>query len=434
MRYVPHLRTLGLAGRLAGGLVTALAGPALAQQSQLLPMEAPQVDMERYTAVRDRKQPAYDAPGLPLGGWRLYPSLTVQAIAEDNIFAQPDGVSDAILRLKPAATLQSNWARHSLTLSGQAVIDRHAQRSSENIEDLDLGAKAVIDLGATTKLRAGAGYFDGHQSRQSQDISAQTLRPIRYTIFNQAAAIDQDLGRLRLSADATHARRNYHDGILADGSVYEQDTVDSDAWRFGLRATFAPTPSVGLFVRAIADIRDFRIGTSITPKRDSRGFQLLGGVEFEPAALIRGSIGVGYIQQRFKSPVYGDLSGLAVNAKVEYFPTQLTTFTLRADRQVRDSGIPGSGGYLSTTTSIEVDHELLRQLILSGSLGLQRDRFDNLDRRDRRVSTSARATYRANRHLDLELRYDRIDQSSRGVDRYRFFTDNRLMLGVTLKR
>lgn len=421
--------------QLAGGLIAAFPATAMAQDSQILPMEAPQTIMERYTAVTDRQQPGYEAPGIPLGSWRLSPSVTTQAIADDNIFAQESSrASDEILRIKPEATLQTNWDGNSVALHALGTIDRYARHSSENIEDLDLGATGTFDLGSTTQLRTGLRYLDKHQSRQSQDVSAQTIRPIRYTTAAAAAAIRQDLGRLRLSGDLTYAHRNYHDGILPDGSVYEQDTSDSDSYRIGVRADYALSPAIGVFARAVGDWRNFRLGTAQTPKRDSRGYQILTGVTFEPAALIRGSIGIGYVSQHFLNPFYTDLSGAAINAKIEYFPTQLTTITVRADRQVLDSGIPGSGGYLSTDTTISIDHELLRSLILSASAGYQHNKFNNLDRRDDRITATARATWRLNRMMAIEARYDRLDQSSHGLDRYRSYVDNRLMVGITLRR
>jgi hypothetical protein len=101
---------------------------------------------------------------------------------------------------------------------------------------------------------------------------------------------------------------------------------------------------------------------------------------------------------------------------------------------VLDSGIPGSGGYLSTEGSIQVDHEWLRQLILSASFGLQHNKFNNLDRVDNRKAVMGQASYKMNRYASIDLRYDRLDQSSHGADRYRAYVDNRFLVGVTLRR
>ncbi|MGN6124708.1 MAG: outer membrane beta-barrel protein, partial [Sphingomonas oligoaromativorans] len=68
------------------------------------------------------------------------------------------------------------------------------------------------------------------------------------------------------------------------------------------------------------------------------------------------------------------------------------------------------------------------------SVGYQSNKFNNLDRVDGRLATSAGMTYRLNRFASLELNYDRLDQSSHGADRYRAYVDNRVLAGVTLRR
>ena len=405
-----------------------------AQEAPLLPDEPPQID-KRYTAVLERVQPGYVAPGIPVGAFTLSPSLSVSGGYDDNIFGTADDrVADEYVRFRPEASLQSQWASNSVNIDANGTIDRYVNHTSENIADYAVTASGLFQISRDTILRAAARVESDHQSRLSQDIFAQTIRPVRYDEQSGAIALTHDFNRLRLTADAHVARFDWANGRLADGSVYDQQTSDNVSYRVGVRASYAQTPSLAWFVSASANERNFRTGTVETPERDSHGYQLLAGVDFEPAALIRGSIGVGYISQSFRSSHYTDLSGVGFNARVQFFPSQLTTVTVQGDRAVLDSGIPGSGGYLSTEGTIRVDHELYRQIILSGSVGYQNNRFNNLDRVDHRIATSAGATYKLDRTASLELRYDRLDQSSHGADRYRAYVDNRLMAGVTLRR
>ena len=407
---------------------------AYAQEAPLLPDEPPQID-KRYTAVLDRVQPGYAAPGIAVGSFILSPSLSVSGGYDDNIFGtEHDRVADEYVRFRPEASLQSQWGSSSVNVDANGTIDRYVNHTSENIADYSVTTSGLFQISSDTILRAAARVESDHQSRLSQDIFAQTIRPVRYDEQSGAIALTHDFNRLRLTADTHVARFDWHDGRLADGSVYDQQTSDNASYRFGVRASYAQTPSFAWFVSASGNVRNFRTGTVDTPERDSHGYQLLAGVDFETTALIRGSIGVGYISQHFRSPHYTDLSGVGFNARVQFFPSQLTTVTVQGDRAVLDSGIPGSGGYLSTEGTIRIDHELFRQVILSGSVGYQNNRFNNLDRVDHRIATSAGATYRLNRTASLELRYDRLDQSSHGADRYRAYVDNRLMAGVALRR
>lgn len=405
-----------------------------AQEAPLLPEEKPQIET-RHTAVLERVQPGYVAPGIPLGGFRLAPSVEVTGIHDDNIFGtQDDRVADSLLRIQPQLALQSQWARNSLSLDAKGKIDRYLNRSTENIGDYSVTGRGVFDVNQATTLTTAIRAEGIHQSRLSQDIFSQTIKPIYYTQQSGAVLLAHDFNKLRLSTTARVARFDFRDGQLADGSIADYQPSDNMSYRVGVRASYAQTPSIAWFTSASYNIRRFRTGSIETPKRDSNGFELLAGVSFEPAALIRGSIGIGYIQQRFRLPFYNDLGGLGFNATVQFFPTQLTTVTIRGNRSVLDSGIPGSGGYLSTQGSIQVDHEWLRQLILSASLGYQDSRFNNLDRTDGRISAKASATYRISRYAGLKFGFERLDQSSNGTDRYRAFKDNRATIGLTLTR
>lgn len=407
---------------------------AHAQDAALLPPEQPQIT-EHNIAVTDRVQPGYVAPVFDLGSFTLSPSAKVSSLYDDNILGlAQNGKSDAILRFQPDVSIQSNWSRNSLSFDANGTIDRYATHSSEDIADYDLSSAGVLQISQDLVARAGVRVESDHQSRLSQDIFAQTVNPIAYTEQSGAIALTQDLGRLRISTDATVARFNYQNGQMLDGSVYEADTSDNLSYRVGMRVSYAQSPSLAWFVRALYDNRNFSVSTPTVPLRDSQGYQLLAGIDFEPGTLMRGSIGVGYIQQIYSNPFYTNFAGFGFNGKVQFFPSQLTTVTLAGDRSVQDSGIPGSGGYFSTNGSIRVDHELLRQLLLGAQLGYQYNVFHNIDRRDGRVAIGSNATYRMNRNVSLELDYNRLVQTSNGADRYRAFTDNRLMFGVTLRR
>jgi hypothetical protein len=420
------------AGLLAGVLLCPHS--VAAQEAPLLPEDKPQLD-KRYTAVLERIQPGYVAPGIPLGIFQLAPSIGITGLYDDNLFGREDApVADSFVRVEPGVQLQSQTTRNRLSLDAHGTIDQYLHRKTEDIADYSVTARGLFEFDHATTLSAGLRAESDHQSRLSQDIFAQTVTPIYYTQQSGALALTHDFDRLRLTATGRVARFDFRDGRLADGSVYDQQASDSMSYRAGLRASYEQTPSLAWFVSASRNIRRFRVGTLDTPKRDSEGFELLAGAVFEPAALIRGSVGIGYIQQRFRLPYYTDLGGVGFNASVQFFPTQLTTVTLKGNRSVLDSGIPGSGGYLSTRASIQVDHEWLRQLILSASIGHENNRFNNLDRIDERLTAQASATYRINRHAALKLGYARLDQSSHGTDRYRAFTDNRATIGVTLTR
>ena len=61
--------------------------------------------------------------------------------------------------------------------------------------------------------------------------------------------------------------------------------------------------------------------------------------------------------------------GAAYAANVEWYATPLTTVSFSARRDVEETGAAGAATYLSSDLGLRVDHELRRNIILSGGVG-----------------------------------------------------------------
>ena len=120
----------------------------------------------------------------------------------------------------------------------------------------------------------------------------------------------------------------------------------------------------------------------------------------------------------------------SARASLEWFPTQLTTVTFTGARTIEDSAIIGSGGYVSTNLAVQVDHELQRNVILSGQVTYGNDDYDGIDRTDKRFGAQASATYLINRHLGASLAVSHYEQNSDGADSGVNFDLNKLMVSL----
>lgn len=401
----------------------------------LLPPQQGVLKGDRHVSVRERPHPELTPQGVRLGTFKLSPSLGVAGLYDDNVRAtEVDAIDDFSTRITPQLQLQSDWEPNSLSLRLGSVIERFAKLESENRNDLEAAADGTFSITRETSLRFAGRWQRQRESRQSQDIFVQTRRPIQYRTTGAGVGLSHLAGDLFLTGDATIVRYDFDDAHLMDGAPIDQDFRDSVLIRLRGRAEYAQSPSVAFFGQVTHDQREYRARVSGAPGRDSNGVELLAGVRFEPNLLARGEIGIGYLTRNYRSPTFTDFSGFAINSKVELFPSELTTVTVTGSREANDSGIPGTSGYITTLGSIQVDHELLRSLILSASTQYQTDRFNGVDRRDKRWGARAVADYRMNKNISLRLSYDHLQLLSDGVDRYKAFNDNRFLLGVTLRQ
>jgi hypothetical protein len=280
-------------------------------------------------------------------------------------------------------------------------------------------------------LVGGASF--GHQSepRTSASSQLQSEEPIEYDVTSAYVAATRTSGRVKLSGRGDIRDFNYEDGVTSTGVVVDQDDRDRTVSALTGRVDVALSPATALFLQGTANDRDYDVASTLTTAaRDSSGFELLAGANFELGAVARGEVAAGYIEQNFDESVYEDLSGLGARVSLEWFPTQLTTVTLTGARTIEDSAIVGSGGYVSVNTALQIDHEFRRNVILSGQVSYGNDDYDGIDRTDKRIGVTATATYLINRHLGASLSASHYEQNSDGADSGVNFDINKLMVSL----
>jgi hypothetical protein len=191
---------------------------------------------------------------------------------------------------------------------------------------------------------------------------------------------------------------------------------------------------VALFVSAQVNARRYDDMPPLASfDRDSSGYETTVGADFDITRLVRGQVQVGYLNQNYASSAFHTVSGPVVHAQVAYYFSGLTTFTVTADRQVIDAVDPVAVSFLQTRGGLQVDHELLRNVILSGRFSYETDNFTGEQRDDRRASASGSVTYLLNRHLGLTGEYSFLNEDSSGAARISSYVVNVVSLSLVFQ-
>ncbi len=430
--------------KLAPGTVAAallLAGTAA--HAQLLPPDQSLVHFDRYTSVRERMIPGFTANDIHLGGFTLSPQISAIGQYSDNIFALERGTAnDTSVEIAPSATLTTDVPNRSLSITAGARIDRFAHYHSENDEEADASVYGTQDLGRSTRLRAIGRFHTGRESRESQNATSLTQRPVRYDTQGAGLGVSQQFASVLITGEGDFQRSKFYNATLRDGTPLDQQYRNNDFKTLRVRGELAQSPSLAYFAQATRGWVDYtgkgNAGGAVAslPGADpaSRSLELLGGVRFELPVRARGEIGVGYVDANFRGgSVVRHFAGVAVNTNVTLFPTQLITVTLNGQRSLNDAGTTIPSGYVALSGGANVDYELRRYLILGANVQLERDTFNALNRRDGRVTLGASAEYRLTGGFWVRGSYDRLDLSSVGTDRYKSLVRNRLQLGLTFR-
>ena len=100
--------------------------------------------------------------------------------------------------------------------------------------------------------------------------------------------------------------------------------------------------------------------------------------------------------------------------------------TAFAGRSIEDSANPGAGGMLVSSAGVTIDHELLRNGVLSGRVSYSDMDYRGIDREDEMVGASLSATYLINRNLGITAALSTQKTDSRGLQADDDFTINRM--------
>ena len=415
---------------LAGGALFA-AMPVTVSAQNLPPDES--IRFSRYTPVRERQIPGYEVPGLPLGSFTLSPSAELTGNATDNVFALEDAQADAFVALAPSLQLTSNWSGRSLNLSADGTFARYARNSTENLNAVNLAVYATQDLAGQTRVRLLGRFRANRESRESQNAFALTQRPVAFSDAVGALGLAKRFGSVLLAGEAGVQRLDFRDATLRSGEPLDQDYRDGTVRSVRVRADVIQTAAIAYFIQGSHASSSYSQRSFTGTRRGADTTEILAGARFELPVLVRGEIGLGYITSAYRDERFRRFSGLAINSRVLFFPTQLTTVTVNAVRSVNDAGTPDSSTYVALIGGIQVDHELLRTLVLGAGVQLERDSFNGLDRRDGRVNLSASADYRLNSTVSLRVAADRLDLSSTGDARYKSFARDRILVGLGVR-
>lgn len=385
-------------------------------------------------SVAERASPGYDAVGYKIGGFTAFPSATAQIDYDDNILrTSSNEIDDAVLTIRPKLLLRSDWSRHSLTVLARGEIQRFADFTSENNEQVQANATGRIDVASNVRINASAAAGRLIEPRGTSGDIFAFGKPIEYRQLGGALAATGAFGHVTLRLGGRLDAYHYYDARL-NGADVSLDYRNYRRLTGNARVSYALSPALALFVDGSANRS--RYPNAVAGQfqdRGSHGIAALAGISFDVTSLIRGEVGVGYLKQSFRNPAYPDVNGLDYTLTVYWNPTPLLSLQATAGREVERAPVVGIGAVTETDIRLNAEYELLRRLILSLSLQHVQDRFEGIDRTDRRYSGELGARYLVSQSLSLTAGVSHRKQDSAGA-LGREYSETLVRAGVSVQR
>lgn len=432
-----------IARPISAGLTLALlfcGGVARAQDSQTLliqPALPDDFDRGRNISVLQRERPDYDPLGIPVGSFIALPQINLGVGYSDNLYYSDGGkTGDGYVDITPSFLVKSNWSRHEVRLRGDATLERYFTQGARNQTPYDFGALANLELGSSLVVTPEAQISHQFETPFSGETAASTSVLSSYERKYASLRTEYTAGQTKLTAAIDDTNYQFDNVEFRDGTFRDQSDRDRNIVRATGQAQFAFTPSVAVYgqfgyARTIYD-RDLLTGQ---PSRNSNGYRMIAGFNFDLSGLLRGTLGAGYVKRDFLSSFYRNIGGFSAEAKIEYFPSELTTFTLMARRVIEDSTLSNNSGFFDTRASLRVDHELLRNLLLHLTGEYAHQDYVDTDAQGDTYRFSGGAVFLSSNWLSFNLDMSYTGRSTSGSSLIgQGFNEFRSQIGVTLKR
>ncbi|WP_454883802.1 outer membrane beta-barrel protein [Sphingomonas oryzagri] len=386
---------------------------------------------DRNVGVVDRSHPELDPLGIRIGTFTATPSVTTFLTYDDNIYAQDTGRrDDLIATVQPALAVTSDWSSHAIGFDASLTRNQYLSVSTQSTTDYALGANGRLDI-ARGSLAVTASTDRLTQARTAIDAPDASRKPIQYHDSALGFVAMREFGRFRLLASLDWHRFRYRDATALTGLPLNQTYRDRDTTTGEGRIEYALTPAVSVYVDATANRRSYRDALSAAT-RDSHGYTLEAGSDFDITHLVRGHLQFGYLSQSARDKAWS-AKGFSGRGKVEWFTTPVLTVTVEGGRSIQDSALSESAAYSSTDVSVRADYELLRSIILSAKGGIANDHFEGIDQHARQIIIGADAKYRMGRRAVIDLSFQRVAQRTPRDSLLRRFTDDRATLSFRLQ-
>jgi hypothetical protein len=383
--------------------------------------------------VTSRPRPEYDPLGIRYEGFYFYPKWTQTEVFDDNIFAVPSGTTaDLISIFSPAFQVRSDFNQHAVSVGGRADLGRYMINPSENYDDWAFFADGRIDVTRDAGLVGAATFARRHEERGSPD-DVDGKHPTEFYAFAPSIGGYYQLNRISIRTEASLTRYDYEDVSTSDGDIIDQDDRDRTEYNGGARFGYEIVPNYEAFLRGTFNNRVYNDKTDTSGfRRSNHGFAIDVGAAIDLTGVIFGNVFAGYHKQYYQDSRFQPVNGVDFGADVTWNVTRLTTVKALIERRTEETTLNNASGYNSMNFGASVDHELLRNVILSASGSYQMNNYDGeVSRDDKLIRAGAGGKYLINRYAAIGLAYNFLNRNSneQGED----FTINQVLLTLDLQ-
>ena len=382
----------------------------------------------RGQSVLTRPRPDFDPTPISVASFNVFPTLDIGESYNNNIFAQPQlHKTDAITSVDPAVSVLSDWNRHAIALTATGDINYYAWDNHQNFNGATVQAEGRYDLAQKTWVSGAAGYQRVTELRGSPSTPASQAGPSQYDLYSARAEVNRSVGLVQGKIDYDVKNYQYAPVDLIGGGTSDQSSRDRTQNEVIGEVSYNAVENLKPYVSMTYDWRDYTHSSA----RSSDGYKGDVGARMDFGGVTTAQAYVGYMQQNYYNFVNGTVDSIDFGADVLWNVTPLTSIEGKANRSIEETTNGLATSYINSGGSVIVSHELMRNIVLEGSVGYYGLDYQGITQHDDYYNVTGGVRYFVNRnlHTDLIYNYQRRETTAPAQD----FEQHVLMLRAGLQ-
>lgn len=306
----------------------------------------------------------YDPRGVQLGSFKLFPTLELDEIFNDNIYATPAStgkVASFIQQVKPTLDLRSDWSVHMLNAYAKGGLGFYSVDSAfNNFQDVSLGTDGRFDIQRDWNVYGGASWNRRHEERGAPNTVSTAGLPV--TVYNQAIGNVGYFQKFnRFSARLDGRLDNFvffNNGLGPANGVIPNSDRDRNEFREAARVGYEFSPGFEIWTRGGLNQRNYLQLDSSGLNRSNWGFDIVGGITLDFGGITSIEAFAGYLQQTYASSNFANVYTPTFGLTGYWNPIRELWVKPFVRRTVEDSALTSSAAYISTSGGLDVNYDV----------------------------------------------------------------------------
>jgi len=338
---------------------------------------------------------AFGQLGIRAGSFVLLPAIsgTVE-YTDDSAASTPELLS----RLLAELTIRTDTEGYGIEARIAGTMQTPLDGGGDPVPALDTALTGYVDLPGAMRGTLDLGFRIGPEGTASAELSDTASVAPTVQGLSVAFTIERNAGLIGLALRGAIERTAY--GGATPVGLGRSNTLYA--------ATLRASLDSGAILQPFAELTGYRRIYDETldasgNRRSAWGGEALLGVAIDAGRGLTGRLAAGYTLEAPDDADLPDVEGLVLRGHLALAVDALTEITFAAATGIEPSALAGSAGSVTYDADLDVTHDLLRNLSLSGGLGLRGQVYSGPGTDVWRAEARAGLAWQISRYAALEL-------------------------------